>query len=46
VKWSFVVAVESMTTTFVKLMQHVPAGGWMAICQRGSRLWGNRGRQC
>ncbi len=27
-----------MKTTFAKLMKHVPVNGWMAICQRDSRL--------
>ncbi len=29
-----------MKTTFVQLMQHAPKNGWMAICQRDSRLFG------
>ena len=32
-----------MKTTFAKLMKHVPVNGWMAICQRDSRLLGDRG---
>jgi len=30
--------VKKMKTTFAKLMKHVPVNGWMAICQRDSRL--------
>jgi hypothetical protein len=29
-----------MKTTFAKLMKHAPVNGWMAICQRDSRLLG------
>ena len=33
----------SMKTTFTKIMRHVPTNGWMAICQRDSRLLGSVG---
>ncbi len=39
-KCGFLFASKEMKTSFVKLMQHTPANGWMAICQRDSRPFG------